>query len=190
MSDEGEKGLKNKFQRIVKNDFLVLPDINGEELVHHKKVIIDFMLYPKPHLLEAGFDPVWFGVEVKHFGVVGETGKMSRFIWQSISYAQSTFQVDGTIVKPAFVLGFSDVYEVNPENDNLHRGYLSQLTGMLRLAGLAHVGTFHEILPSKNKPLGGWNIVFSSSSYFRRVDNEYKKTKYNIFKENVGNSAN
>ncbi len=189
MSNEGEKILKKKFLQIAKDDFLILPEVKGEELLHHKKVIIDFMLYPKLHLVKAGFDPKWFGVEVKHFGVAGETGKMSRFIWQSITYVQSKFQVDEKVVSPAFVLGFSDVYKVNDNNSSRDSGYLSQLLGMLRLAGLAHVGTFDEISPSKNNSLGGWNIAFSSSSYFRRVGNEYTRTKYNVFKENVGNSA-
>jgi hypothetical protein len=189
MSDEGEKTLKNKFNHLVKNDFRVLADVVGQELVHQKKVRIDFMLYPNPHLVEAGFDPVWFGVEVKHFGISGETGKMSRFLWQCVTYAQSVFQVDHTAVRPAFVLGLSDVYEVNQGNNDFCREYRSQLTGMLRLAGLAHVGTFSEVLPTSHKPLGGWNIFFSSSSYFRRVDGKYEKMKYNVFKENVGNCS-
>ena len=86
-----------------------------------------------------------FGVEVKHFGIPGETGKMSRFIWQCITYTQSSFQIDGLGRKPAFVLGFSDVFDVNQNSDELNKEHLCQLTGMLRLAGLAHVGTFSEI---------------------------------------------
>lgn len=189
MSDEGERILKDKFTHLVKTDFRVLPNVVGQELIHQTRVIIDFMLYPKPHLLEAGFDPVWFGVEVKHFGVSGETGKMSRFLWQCITYVQSIFTIDNEILKPVFVLGFSDVQEVNQDNNELCREYRSQWTGMIRLAGLAHVGTFYEVLPTSYKPLGGWNIGFSSSSYFRRIDGVYKKMNYNIFKENVGNCA-
>lgn len=189
MSDEGEKSLKIQFRQLVKDDFLIRPDVRGEELLHHKKVVIDFMLYPMPHLIKAGFDPFWFGIEVKHFGIVGETGKMSRFIWQSISYVQSQFQIDGEFVRPAFVLGYSDVFEVNDKDSKRDNMYIHQLTGMLRLAGLAHVGTFHQIKPTKRNLLGGWNIEFSSSSYFRRVDNKYTRTTYNIFKENVGNSS-
>lgn len=190
MSDEGEKALKDKFLRLIRNDFRVLPDVVGYNLISKKKVIADFMLYPSQELIESGFDPVWFGVEVKHFGISGETGKMSRFIWQCITYAQSAYEIDGVDTRPSFVLGFSDVYEVNQGNNDLHREYRSQLTSMLRLAGLAHVGTFHEVLPTKYKPIGGWNIIFSSSSYFRRINGLCEKMKYNIFKENVGNCAN
>ncbi|MBN8656608.1 MAG: hypothetical protein J0M11_12800 [Anaerolineae bacterium] len=189
MSDEGERALKIKFHSLAKDDFMIHPDVRGEELLHHKKVVIDFMLYPMPHLIKAGFDPVWFGIEVKHFGVAGETGKMSRFIWQSISYVQSKFQVDGKIANPAFVLGYSDVFEVNDSKLTRDNTYMHQLIGMLRLAGLAHVGTFRKIKPTKSNLLGGWDISFSSSSYFRRVGDEYTRTKYNIFKENVGNSS-
>ncbi len=191
MSDEGEKELKTKFIKLVNTDFRVFPNVVGKDLIDDEKVIIDFMLYPKEHLIKAGFDPVWFGVEVKHFGISGETGKMAHFIWQCITYFQSMFKIDNTFERPAFVLGFSDVENVNPErNDSFSQNTRSQWIGMLRVAGFPHVGMIYEVLPTKYKPLGGWKIFFSSSLYFRRTGDEYERMNYNIFKKNIGNCTN
>jgi len=198
MSDKGEQELKDKFRSIAKNDFEILSDVRGSYLLQEKEVVLDFMLYPKLHLLESGFEQAWFGVEVKHFDNLHVTGKMSRFLWQCITYAQSVFQVKGKAERPAFVLGFSNVDKILDElcrdknkftEKEICREYRSQWTGMVRIAGLAHVGFFNETLPTRYKPLGGWNITFSSSSYFRLVNGQYKKLNYNIFKENIGNCA-
>jgi hypothetical protein len=185
MNLKGEPALKSRFQKIVGNDFIVYSEVVGRDLIYGKKVIIDFLLYPKPHLIESKFDEVWFGVETKHFGRCGETGKMSRFVWQCITYRQSEFCIDAEIIRPKFVLGFSDVEDVNTNAD---RVYLYQWQGMKRLAGLANVGMFYEILPTKNNPSGGWRIRFSSSTYFSFSNGRYHRLKnYNIFKRNIGN---
>jgi hypothetical protein len=110
---------------------------------------------------------------------------MSRFVWQCITYRQSEFCIDAEIIRPKFVLGFSDVEDVNTNAD---RVYLYQWQGMKRLAGLANVGMFYEILPTKNNPSGGWRIRFSSSTYFSFSNGRYHRLKnYNIFKRNIGN---
>jgi len=187
MTDDGEKLLKMRFQQIIGNDFRIFSNVSGNYLVNGKKVVIDFMLHPEKHLIELGFEPVWFGVEVKHFGEPGKTGKMSRFVWQCITYDQSEFKIENQILRPPFVLGFSDVEEINIDTD---RDYYFQWYGMLFLAGLANVGMFYEIPPTKNKPLGGWRIRISTSTYFYKSSGKYYGQKYNIFKDNVGNCAN
>jgi hypothetical protein len=187
MSVDGEERLQKRLLNLVQNDFKIYSQVVGRNLIFQdEEVRIDFLLYPKQHLLDKGFDPVWFGIEVKHFGKLGETGKMSRFVWQCITYAQSEFEVNNQTIRPAFVLGYSDVEEVNKDSE---REYLSQWIGMLRLAGLAKVGVFQEIKPSDYRPNGGWSIVFSSSTYFTFSKGEYSRKNYNIFKINIGNSA-
>jgi hypothetical protein len=184
MSNEGELALEKEFQKIARNDFRIIFQVEGRDLIHGKNVVIDFMLYPKPHLINFGFDPVWFGVEIKHFGVPGETGKMSRFAWQCVTYKQSEFQIEAEMIQPAFVLGFSDVEHVIREADS---SCLCQWIGMQRLVGLANVGMFYEIPPTRNNPDGGWRIRFSSSTYFSLSNGQYRRLKnYNIFKVNIG----
>lgn len=190
MSAEGEEKLQQKLLSLTQNDFYIFQQTKGKNLVHSVTVIIDLLLYPKQHLIDAGFDPVWFGIEVKHFGQPGETGKMSRFIWQCITYVQSEFETkDHSTIRPTFILGFSDINEVNGTSET-ERYYLAQWLGMVRLAGLAKVGIFNEIKPSNHYPTGGWKIEFSSSTYFRVLGSEYHRTNYDIHKINVGNCAN
>ena len=43
MSEEAEKKLKNKFISLVDNDFRVVEDVVGQDLVHQRKVRIDFL---------------------------------------------------------------------------------------------------------------------------------------------------
>jgi hypothetical protein len=185
MSIDGEKNLKTRLLELVELDFFILPDVTGKNLLYGNHIIIDFMMFPKEHLVDAGFDPIWFGVEAKHFGVPGETGKMSRFVWQCITYAQSEYEIDEENIRPAFVLGFSDVFEIN-ENQ---KEYI-QWMGMVKLAGLAKVGFLREIHQTNYYPNGGWRIKFSSSRYFQFANGEYHRSNYNIFKTNVGNCAN
>jgi len=183
MTATGEDLLKQKFRRLIDMDFQVYAEVRGRHLVHSSTVVIDFLLFPTQCLTENGFDKVWFGVEVKHFGKPGETGKMSRFICQCASYVQSEFTVGKKAVRPAFVLGFSDVYSANREGEE----YLMQWLGMLRLAALLKVGMFSEISPSSFYPDGGWKIEFSSSLYFKATRGRYERKEYNISKVNVGN---
>ena len=110
---------------------------------------------------------------------------MSRFVWQCITYTQSEFEVDNQFIRPLFILGFSDVNEVNNSDSQA----LSQWLGMLRIAGLAHVGSFDEIKTTKNNLSGGWRITFSSSTYFYLKGGKYHRFEYNIRKNNVGNCA-
>ncbi|MEZ4590941.1 MAG: hypothetical protein R3D55_07335 [Chloroflexota bacterium] len=188
MTSIGEKRLQKRFENLLKDDFDLFPEVWGKNLVYpDKEVRIDYLLFPKPHLIEAGFDPVWFGVEIKHFGKPGETGKLSRLIWQCITYVQSQFELDKKNIRPVFVLSFSDFQKMNKGNGN---EYISQWLGMIRLGGLAKVGILNELEPSAYQPIRGWSIVFSSSTYFSFSKGEYHRKNYNIFNINIGNSTN
>ncbi len=185
MSDKGEIELKKRFCQLIKDDFNINADINGEDLIYKKGVRIDFMLYPKRKLIMEGFDRVWFGVEVKHFDRPGSIGKMSKFLWQCITYTQSTFQVDSVTIKPTFVLGFSNFYQINPDNSEAFFHSIS----LNILAGLPHVGTFFEIIPKNANLARGWRIRFSTSTYFHLNKGHYHKFNYNIHKVNIGNCS-
>ncbi len=52
-------------QKILGADFELLPEVNGRNMVEERKVRIDFLAYPKKHLIENGFDNRVFGIEAK-----------------------------------------------------------------------------------------------------------------------------
>ena len=182
MSDIGERKLKEELQRIAKDDFVILPNVKGKHLIHtNRQVEIDFMFYPKEHLINAGFDSIWFGVKC-------DTENMSRFVCQSISYVQSEFQIEGKMIRPVFVLGYSNVEDVIA-NSNPNESAFQQWFRLSHLAGLMNVGVFEKYEPKRNSPLGGWYIRFITSHWFWKKNGEYFKSKYNIYKVNVGNCS-
>lgn len=181
MSIEGEKILSEEFENLVKFDFDIYPQVNGKTIIENAIVRIDYLLRPKDHLIELGFDPVWFGIEIKHFGNEFELGPLSRYIWQCITYGQSRFYIGEESIRPQFILGYSDIdyYGSMPDCWN----------GLIILAGLAKVGMFYSY-PSKTKIKSDWFIRFSTSHYFSKKNEVYRRHKYNIYKINTGNCAN
>lgn len=94
-------------------DFEVLREVCGVHFLEGDSVRIDLMVRGKPHLVQAGFTDQWFGIECKWADCIGgTTSKTTRMIWQSITYAQSSFSIAGISVRPAFVVVYTP--------DNLH----------------------------------------------------------------------
>ncbi len=180
MSAEGESNLKEILIGQLNSDFILLSEISGVSDFYNKKIKIDILAYPKEHLVDNGFDPEWFGVEIKHFDKPGDSGKLSRFIWQAITYQHAIYNLKNTIIKPLFVLCFSNYESMNAHNDSSYPKYFP---GMMLIAGLGRVGNL--VVFGKDKP--GWRIRFATSTYFTKIAGEYKRLPYNIEKTNAGN---
>jgi hypothetical protein len=108
--DCNEDCLKNKIKEMLDDDFILRDSVKGINPVENKKVIIDYMLYPKIHLIENGFDPHWVGVEIKYIKDFSESdrGKKSQLLWQAITYSQSIFDIDSENkgIRPHFVVAY------------------------------------------------------------------------------------
>ena len=180
MSSEGEKLLCGKLESIINSDFKMHSQINGKSITEDAKVRIDYLLYPNEILIEHGFDPVWFGIEVKHFAKQPELHEMTRFYWQCISYQQSVFNLDGG-VRPAFVLGFSNLEFVDLRGELWIPLHL--------LAALAKVGSINYYHRKNSEIPYGWHIQFATSTYFSYKHGEFKRYLYNMKKKNTGNCA-
>jgi len=95
------------------SDFEFKREVCGEHPISGNGVRIDLLAKGKAHLVELGFTDEWFGIECKWADrLSGTTSKTTRMVWQSITYAQSLFTVDGTLVRPKFVAVYTP--------DNLH----------------------------------------------------------------------
>ena len=144
----------------------------GVHLAENVNVRIDFILYPKPHLVEEGFVEEPFGVEVKYFKQEdGFTHKTSRGIWQTISYNDCQFTLNGQQFKTKFCLLFSNLSFSSEsaliknlghewENDQI------EWKGMLHVANHARVGTL--AIRGDKTSLTGWGINFAGGTYFVR----------------------
>lgn len=165
-----EKELKDWFFERFHSDFLIYEEVSGVHLAEKVNVRIDFILYPKPHLIENGFIDQPFGVEVKYFKQEsGFTHKTSRGLWQAISYNDCLFSIKDHEFKTKFCLLFSNLsfsaetaliknlgYEW--ENDQ------AEWSGMLHVANHARVGILS--ISGDKASMKGWKISFAGGTYF------------------------
>jgi hypothetical protein len=191
-----EKELKAWFVEHFTRDFHIYEEVPGIHLAEEVNVRIDFVLYPKPHLIEDGFIEEPFGIEVKYFKQEsGFTHKTSRGIWQAISYNDCLFNLKGRKFKIKFCLLFSNL-SFSPETaliKNLGNEWENdqvEWSGMLHVANHARVG---ELSIKGSKELAtGWTIRFAGGTYFSASsynnENSYRLSNPNtINKIRVGN---
>jgi len=191
-----ETELKSWFNEKIAADFYIYPEVNGTHLSENVNVRIDYVLFPKEHLIEEGFEPSYFGIEVKYFNQEnGFTHKTSRGLWQTISYNDSKFYLKNKEIKLKYSLIFSNLsfskelmliknYGHEMENDQL------EWRGMIHVANHARVGAF-EIKGNK-KEYKGWSIKFAGGTYFGSTvynsESNYNKSNEDVInKVRVGN---
>jgi hypothetical protein len=143
-----EEILKRKLRKGLEKDFFVFSEVPGHHSIYNKTLKIDFMLKPKEHLIRAGFVDEWFGVECKWAeGVSGQTSKITRMFWQSITYAQGQFTVNDETVVPRFIAIYVP--------DSLEPSIEKHLNTLSQLALYGNVG---ELFFYRD---GNWGIKFT-----------------------------
>lgn len=191
-----EKELKHWFQAHMSTDFHIYGEVWGVHLSENVNVRIDYILYPKPHLIEQGFEQEPFGVEVKYFKQEDKfTHKTSRGVWQTISYNDCLFNLKGREFKTKFCLLFSNLSFSEEAALIKNLGYeweddQSEWRGMIHVANHAGVGTIS--IDGNKVNLSGWRMHFAGGTYFSRTtyngDSSYKLSNANMInKVRVGN---
>lgn len=167
-TDENE--LKVWFKKWLNRDFIIYEEVWGTHLAENVNVRIDFILYPKPHLIDEGFIKEPFGIEVKYFKQEsGFTHKTSRGIWQTISYNDCMFHIKGRDFKTKFCLLFSNLSfpaetaliqssGFDMDNDPV------EWRGMLHVANHARVGILS--ISGNKDSMKGWSMKFAGGTYF------------------------
>lgn len=147
-------------------DFILHQEVRGRHLAENLGVRIDFVAYPKQHLIDAGFEAGPFGIEVKFIDPMnGFSRKASRAFWQTVTYTDSEFYVDGKPVRLNFAmlfsnLGFDAEYKLLASDD------VEQWRAFVNLAHHSKVARL-EVKGTKAR-LEQWTIMFSSNAYFYR----------------------
>jgi len=154
-----ESTLKEIVRASLAPHFLLREEVKGSWLVDGTSVIIDFLLYPKPHILRMGFDPVAVGCEVKSPDTVEPWKKGKRLAWQALTYAQSTF--DG--IRPAFVVTYPPLEEFFVSERSEHDNELQGAAGHALSSFLQYANVGSLILEESN-----WEIRFGSQRYFSK----------------------
>ncbi|MDX1771064.1 MAG: hypothetical protein R3328_06030 [Planococcaceae bacterium] len=189
---ESEFELKTWLVKFLSQDFDLYPEVSGVHLFEKVNVRIDFVAVPKRHLVDDGFDPTPFGIEVKYFRQENQfTHKTSRAFWQTISYNDSEFFFHGQNMKLKYSVLFSNLsfdnelalvrnYGADVEND------LMEWKGMLHLANHANVGQL-AINGDKNS-CDGWYLKFAGGRYFSKLTKD-GEVHYSLSNKNVINKV-
>jgi len=103
-----EQQLKIKLFETLCNDFVFRTEVCGTH-IHGEKVRIDYLAWPKQHLINNGFPKVVIGIEVKAPGM-GSVSKGHDLIAQAVTYKYSTF-VDNICPELIFIYpGFDSFF--------------------------------------------------------------------------------
>lgn len=183
---EGE--IKKWIKSSLKRDFFMYEEVKGVHIATKKIVQIDFVFYPKPHLIEAGFVNEPFGIEAKYIKQEkGFTRKMSRGVWQAMSYNECKFKIGQQEIKLKFSLLFSNL-SFKAETAllmNLGHEYendLVEMRGMLSIANHARVGMLN--ISGNKKSCKGWSMTFGGGTYFS-CSTFNDNVKYNLSDPNT-----
>jgi len=196
-----ENQVKSWFEENFASDFHIYPEVSGVHLSEKINVRIDYILYPKEHLINEGFKPLPFGVEAKYFKQEkGFSHKASRGLWQTISYNDCRFHLKERKGRDDFEIEYSLIFSnlsfpkelmllKNYRNYSHEENDLIQWRGMVHLASHAKVGVL-VIKGERNRPMG-WHIKFAGGTYFgsKVTDGEviYYKSNENVIRTRIGN---
>lgn len=154
-----EDSLKEEVLKCLNSDFIIREEVEGCHIVTGEKVRIDFLIYPREHLIEQKFERIWIGIEVK----APKTQKDgTRLAWQAITYKQSIFDEN---ISPAFVLTYPNIiefYDVLKVLNEINGRHFEYREGRIvaQLLQKANVGFLHL---GKN---GHWSLKFASQQYY------------------------
>lgn len=157
----------------IEHDFVIKREVSGLHSLYEQNVRIDLLLKAKPHLIACGFTDKWFGVECKWSDRInGATSKVTRMVWQSITYAQSHFRVSSEEnIIPEFVAVYTP--------SDLPRPIETHLNTLLALGLYGNVGRIYLYNNSS------WGIKFASI-YARSGTTNYSLNKSQLPKRRAG----
>jgi hypothetical protein len=153
-------------------DFEICREVKGHHPIYDQDVRVDLMCRAKPHLADSGFTDQWFGIECKWIeGLGGQTSKITRMVWQAITYAQSVFNINGVQINPAFVAFYTP--------DKLHPNIEDALRPLLALGLYGNIGRLFFYSD------GNWGIKFAWS-YARSTSQGFRVNKKQLPKKRAG----
>lgn len=187
-SDEPE--IKSWFKEYFREDFYIESEVPGLHISENQNVKIDYILYPRQHLIDNGFIDECFGVEVKYIDPESSSlaKKANKAIWQTISYNDCKFNLkNGKQIKPKFCMVFSNLSF--DEVDNLYKEFVHTNNYRtwfyyLLLSNHANVGEL-RVKGLRVEPTG-WTFKFGNSgAYFNRSINNTNQVSYTLQNENL-----
>ncbi|MEO1290340.1 MAG: hypothetical protein AAFV93_21520 [Chloroflexota bacterium] len=167
-----ETELKSYLDKFLEPDFFFAKEVKGTHIVEEVTVIADYILRPKSHLVENGFDDVYFAIEVKSPAVKHPNSQYRKVVVQAASYVDSLFSDK----RPAFTLIFPDHNCFRPESN---AGQYFEVHHYFHIAHYFNVGDFRI-----NQKKDRWCIWFGGGRYYC---SSRGKGTHNVTKRYVGN---
>lgn len=169
-----EPELKRDLVALLANDFEIVPEAEGCWPLDGSKCLLDFLLRPKPHIVEKGFRAAAFGVEVKSPISSESVKKLLDCVLQSYTYTLCEFsgvRPDFVLIHPEIQCFFDYDFNVKYKGTERSKYKTEEVKIVRRLMQRANVG---ELVMSEQS---GYEIRFAASRYFdpirgqTRVDN-------------------
>jgi hypothetical protein len=188
-----EAELKVWIEDLIAADFDVFKEVSGVHLTECVEVKIDYVLKPKPHLIDSGFLPGPVGLEVKYLRQEERfSSRASRFVWQAVSYTDCKFNLPDGPARLSRVLLFSNMSFEDEYSllkglaPSVYENEKAKWTALLELANHANVGNL-MMYGSREKRLG-WKIKFAAGVYFSRFGDKCELGNAQLFnKIRIGN---
>jgi len=169
-----EPDLKQYLNKLLEPDFHFAVEVEGRHIVENVRVVADYFLRPKPHLVANGFDDTYFAIEVKSPKHSNPHSQYRKAVVQAASYVDSLF--DGK--RPLFTLIFPGMEYFRPETPD-QSGYFTQVLSYFQLAHYFNVGDF-RVYQGKDR----WCVWFGGGRYYC---SERGRGPHNLTKRYVGN---
>lgn len=169
-------------------DFFIRREVTGKHLINGERVKADFVLQPKSHLLDLGFDDCIFVVEVKAVYSSNQSpwSRMMHVCHQTVTYMQSRFDFG----RPLFALVFpdfryfADADFVRIQNPIERRSVADAVLRTVQNMGMfEHVGCLDFDTDYYTKQLV-WKISMGGQRLFSIPDG---RNPANLLRERVGN---
>lgn len=158
-----EPELKRDLVTLLADDFDIISEAEGRWPLDGSKLLLDFLLRPKPHIIEKGFRATAFGIEVKSPISSESVKKLLDCVLQSYTYTLCEFSG----VRPDFVLIYPEAkyffqydFHEKYKGDERSKFSLNEVRMVRRIMQRANVGEL--VLSERNR----YEIQFAASRYF------------------------
>jgi hypothetical protein len=155
-----EPSIRESLLAAISPDFEIHREVGGVHPEENERVRADLLCFPRTHLQQRGFAPVWFAVETKHIDFAKhESDRLYRTLWQAVSYRCSEFVMASGSIRPAFAaVAIGEM----PRNygDKSEQAQRRRWQILMEFGLYANVGYFRLRSPAQ------WSLYFGQARYF------------------------
>ena len=159
-SDCNEFVLRRDFRKVTEGSFDIREEVPGIHRLENVRVKADLLCYPNEALIARGFPSGWFVIETKRLDFAAhESKRFYEAFWQSVSYQQSEFIIDGKTIQPVFTALVVN-HQPNQRENAVFQAQKRRWQILKELGVYANVGFFNL------NAHDGWELLFGQARFF------------------------